>query len=123
MAAESRKQLKEVKGNHQRLNRHTFDPVEAKIRASPREGDQRPGICARYLEIRCYAYRFIGTLDVTCFLLRCCSPCGWLRETPDVPLKQPQIAVPAKTVALTYGAGKSVYFARSEDAGKSFSRR
>ena len=43
-------------------------------------------------------------------------------DTPDLPLKQPQIAVAGKTVALTYGAGKAVYFSRSDDAGKTFSR-
>ena len=42
-------------------------------------------------------------------------------SAPDVPLKQPQMAVAGKTVNLTYGAGNTVYFARSEDAGKTFS--
>jgi hypothetical protein len=41
---------------------------------------------------------------------------------PDAPLKQPQMAVEGKTVNLTYGAGNAVYFARSEDAGKTFSQ-
>ena len=43
-------------------------------------------------------------------------------EAPNVPLKQPQIAVSGKTVALAYGAGNVVYFARSEDGGKTFSK-
>src|SRR4051794_15559699 len=43
-------------------------------------------------------------------------------EAPDTPLKQPQIAVSRNTVALTYGAGNAIYFARSEDSGKTFSR-
>jgi hypothetical protein len=42
-------------------------------------------------------------------------------DSPDVPLKQPQIAASGQTVALTYGAGNSIYFARSRDGGKSFS--
>jgi BNR repeat-like domain len=42
-------------------------------------------------------------------------------QTPDVPLKQPQIAASGQTVALAYGAGNSIYFARSENGGKSFS--
>jgi len=43
-------------------------------------------------------------------------------DAPDTPLKQPQIAVAGNTVALAYGAGNTVYFARSEDAGKTFSK-
>lgn len=43
-------------------------------------------------------------------------------ETPDVPLKQPQIAVAGQTVALAYGAGNSVFFAKSTDAGATFSK-
>ena len=42
-------------------------------------------------------------------------------QTPDVPLKQPQIAASGQTIALTYGAGNSVYFARSTNGGKTFS--
>jgi hypothetical protein len=42
-------------------------------------------------------------------------------QTPDVPLKQPQIAASGQTIGLTYGAGNSVYFARSENGGKTFS--
>lgn len=42
-------------------------------------------------------------------------------SAPDAPLKQPQIAVSDKTVNLTYGAGNAVYFARSNDSGKTFS--
>ena len=43
-------------------------------------------------------------------------------EAPNAPLKQPQIAVSGKIVALAYGAGNVVYFARSEDGGKTFSK-
>ena len=42
-------------------------------------------------------------------------------SAPDAPLKQPQIAVSGKTVNLTYGVGNAVYFARSNDSGKTFS--
>jgi hypothetical protein len=50
----SRKQLAEVKGNHQRLNRHTFDPIEAKnlrLHVKATNGLEY----ARVFEIRCYA--------------------------------------------------------------------
>lgn len=43
-------------------------------------------------------------------------------DTPDAPLKQPQMAATGNTVAITYGSGNAVYFARSEDAGKTFSK-
>ena len=43
-------------------------------------------------------------------------------DTPDTPLKQPQIAANGDTVALTYGAGNTIYFARSNDSGKTFSK-
>jgi hypothetical protein len=43
-------------------------------------------------------------------------------ESPDAPLKQPQIAVAGNSVALTYGVGNSVYFARSENSGSTFSK-
>jgi hypothetical protein len=43
-------------------------------------------------------------------------------SAPDAPLKQPQIAVSGKTVNLAYGAGNTVYFTRSEDAGQTFSK-
>src|SRR5262245_7036135 len=43
-------------------------------------------------------------------------------DAPQTPLKQPQIAASGSTVALTYGVGSNVYFARSDDAGKSFSK-
>ena len=45
-ASGNRKQLTSVQGNHQRLNRHTFDAVEAKSVPSACEGDQWAGICA-----------------------------------------------------------------------------
>ncbi len=41
-------------------------------------------------------------------------------QSSDVPLKQPQIAAQGETVALTYGAGNSVYFAVSHDGAKTF---
>lgn len=41
-------------------------------------------------------------------------------ETPDVPLRQPQLAAVGDTVVLSYGAGTTIYFTRSTDGGKSF---
>jgi hypothetical protein len=52
--AGARKQLKEVKDNHQRINRHTFDPVELKslrVHVKATNGLES----ARIFEIRCYA--------------------------------------------------------------------
>jgi hypothetical protein len=52
--AGSRKHLMEVKGNHQRLNRHTFAPIEAKnlrLHVKATNGLEY----ARVFEIRCYA--------------------------------------------------------------------
>src|SRR5688500_18649165 len=43
-------------------------------------------------------------------------------EAPDAPLKQPQMAVQGSTIAMTYGIGNRVYFVRSTDAGKTFSK-
>jgi hypothetical protein len=53
-ASGARKPLKTVAGNHQRLNRHTFDTVEAKsIRIQVKATN---GIdFARIFEVRCYA--------------------------------------------------------------------
>jgi hypothetical protein len=42
-------------------------------------------------------------------------------SAPDVPNKQPQMAAANGIVALTYGAGKAVYFASSRDQGRTFS--
>jgi len=46
-----------------------------------------------------------------------------LRITPDTPelmYKQPQLATDGRVVALTYAAGNTVYFARSDNGGESF---
>lgn len=40
---------------------------------------------------------------------------------PDAPAREPQLAVNGSTVALAFGAGHSIYFSRSTDAGKTFS--
>jgi hypothetical protein len=40
--------------------------------------------------------------------------------TPDVPNRQPQLASAGKVVAVTYGAGNSIYFAASRDGGVKF---
>jgi hypothetical protein len=40
---------------------------------------------------------------------------------PDAPGREPQMAVNGSTIALTFGAGNSIYFSRSSDAGKTFS--
>jgi hypothetical protein len=40
---------------------------------------------------------------------------------PDLQYKQPQLAVSQRMVALTFGAGNTVYFAASRDAGNIFS--
>ncbi len=39
----------------------------------------------------------------------------------DVPSHEPQLAFHGSTVALTFGAGKSIYFSASSDSGKTFS--
>jgi hypothetical protein len=41
--------------------------------------------------------------------------------SPDAPAREPQLAVNGSMVALTFGAGKAIYFSQSEDAGKTFS--
>ena len=43
-------------------------------------------------------------------------------QTPDAPLKQPQMAVQGDTIAMTYGARNAVYFVRSDDGGRTFSK-
>ncbi|HYI94082.1 MAG TPA: FAD-dependent oxidoreductase [Bryobacteraceae bacterium] len=49
-----RRQLKQVKDNHQRMNRHTFDPVEAKsVRVHVKATNGLES--ARIFEVRCYA--------------------------------------------------------------------
>src|SRR5206468_1737383 len=40
---------------------------------------------------------------------------------PDAPAHSPQLAANASMVALTFGAGKGIYFASSHDNGASFS--
>ena len=39
---------------------------------------------------------------------------------PDAPAREPQLAVNGSTVALTFGAGKAIYFSASPDAGATF---
>ena len=41
--------------------------------------------------------------------------------TPERPNKQPQLATDGAVVGLTYGSGNTIYFARSDDGGKTFS--
>jgi hypothetical protein len=43
-------------------------------------------------------------------------------ESPDVQFRQPQLATDGRTVALAFGAGDAVYFARSSDRGQTFSK-
>ncbi len=40
---------------------------------------------------------------------------------PDAPAHQPQMAVNRSVVALTFGAGKGIYYSASADSGKTFS--
>jgi hypothetical protein len=40
---------------------------------------------------------------------------------PERPNKQPQLATDGQAVALAYGSGNTIYFARSDDGGKTFS--
>lgn len=40
---------------------------------------------------------------------------------PDAPAHQPQMAVNRSVVALTFGAGKGIYYTASADSGKTFS--
>ncbi len=40
---------------------------------------------------------------------------------PDVPVREPQMAVNGSTVALTYGAGRNIFFSSSRDNGRTFS--
>lgn len=39
---------------------------------------------------------------------------------PEAPAREPQLAVNGSTVALAFGAGQSIYFSQSADAGKTF---
>jgi hypothetical protein len=39
---------------------------------------------------------------------------------PETPAREPQLAVHSSLIALTFGAGNSIYFSRSVDGGKSF---
>src|SRR5687767_127131 len=43
-------------------------------------------------------------------------------QSSDVQFRQPQLATDGKTVALAFGAGDTVYFARSSDHGQTFSK-
>ncbi len=43
-------------------------------------------------------------------------------ETPKLEYRQPQLAVSAKMVAMTFGAGNGVYFSASTDKGATFSK-
>jgi photosystem II stability/assembly factor-like uncharacterized protein len=43
-------------------------------------------------------------------------------ESPDIQFRQPQLATDGRTVALAFGAGDAVYFARSSDHGQTFSK-
>src|ERR1700730_9295231 len=40
---------------------------------------------------------------------------------PDSPAHQPQMAANRSMVALTFGAGKAIYFSASKDSGRTFS--
>jgi hypothetical protein len=41
---------------------------------------------------------------------------------PDAPAHEPQLAVNGSMVAMTFGAGQSIYFSMSADSGKTFSK-
>ncbi|MGA2712335.1 MAG: sialidase family protein [Bryobacteraceae bacterium] len=41
--------------------------------------------------------------------------------SPEAPAREPQMAVDGSTVALTFGAGRGIYFSTSADSGKTFS--
>jgi hypothetical protein len=43
-------------------------------------------------------------------------------QSADLPNRQPQLATDGTRLVLTYGAGNSVFFAESSDAGKSWSK-
>jgi hypothetical protein len=40
---------------------------------------------------------------------------------PDAPVREPQMAANSSMVALTFGAGRTIYFSASHDGGKTFS--
>src|SRR4029077_440544 len=40
---------------------------------------------------------------------------------PDAPAREPQMAAKGTLVAVAFGAGKSIYFSASQDAGRTFS--
>ncbi len=40
---------------------------------------------------------------------------------PDAPAREPQMAANSSIVAMTFGAGKAIYFSASHDGGKTFS--
>src|SRR6187399_704903 len=41
---------------------------------------------------------------------------------PEAPAREPQLAVNGSTVAMVFGAGQSIYFSKSVDSGKTFSK-
>jgi hypothetical protein len=43
-------------------------------------------------------------------------------ESPEVQFKQPQLATDGRTIGVAFGSSEGVYFARSIDGGKSFSK-
>ena len=42
--------------------------------------------------------------------------------SPDIPNRQPQFAVSGDTIALVYGSGKSIMFAKSQDGGRTLTK-
>src|SRR3712207_5897224 len=42
-------------------------------------------------------------------------------ESPELPLRQPQLAARDGQIALVYGAGQTIYFRSSTDQGRTFS--
>ena len=55
------------------------------------------------------------------FLLSAVFTAQFPAIAPDVPVREPQMAANSRTVALTFGAGKAIYFSASKDQGKTFS--
>lgn len=43
-------------------------------------------------------------------------------ESPDIPFMQPQLATDGRTIGVTFGSRDGVFFARSGDEGKTFSK-
>ena len=66
--------------------------------------------------------RSLYTVDMTSALLIVALFAAHITpDANDVALKQSHLATNGKIVVLTYGAGNGVYFARSDDGGKTFS--